>query len=165
MSLFHTTPHFLTAGDGQALRLKEIAAHIIATGRLTHGAFSLAELNLPEGFVTHIHVHLAEDEAVCVLRGQLNILCNGAHMPASGGAFAFLPRGIPHGLTVVGRGPTTVLCIAVPAGMDGLMVELDALNNRPHAAVSGMDPVQALAAKYSIKVLGPLPPQIGEAQP
>ena len=58
-----------------------------------------------------MHTHHKEDEALYVLEGEYEIQCGDQTVRAKPGSFVFAPRDIPHNLTNVSTGPSTVLGI------------------------------------------------------
>jgi quercetin dioxygenase-like cupin family protein len=151
----------LARGQGTPVWFLGALTFIKATAETTGGAFGLVEQIVPAGFASPFHVHQAEDEFFYVVEGALRLFSQGRQMELNTGAFAFLPRQIPHGFRVESATPARVLFMSLPgAGFDQFVLEMsepviDA--DTPPAAPPDMDKLMRLAAKYKIDILGPLP--------
>ena len=126
-----------------------------ATGETTNGAFGLVEQGMPPGFASPYHTHQLEDEAFYVLEGQMAFVSDGTWTIAGPGTFVFGPRHIPHGFKVLGDTPARMLLFCAPGGFAQFIVDM----SEPTPAPPDMAKLMALAAKYSIDILGPLPEQ------
>jgi uncharacterized protein (TIGR02246 family) len=135
-----------------------------ATGENTNGAFGLVESwTMPPGFASPYHVHHREDEAFYVMEGELAVICDGKWIKAGPGTYVFGPREIPHGFKVVGSAAARMLLLCTPAGFEHFVLEL----SEPATDLTSAPPppdmakLMAVAAKYQIDILGPLPEQTG----
>jgi len=128
-----------------------------ATGQATGGAFGLVEQALPPGFASPYHTHHLEDEAFYVLEGAMAFVCDGQWTLAGPGTFVFGPRDIPHGFKVLGTAPARLLLLCAPGGFEQFVVDM----SEPAPAPPDMAKLTAVAEKYSIDILGPLPEQAG----
>jgi ketosteroid isomerase-like protein/quercetin dioxygenase-like cupin family protein len=126
-----------------------------ATGQTTNGAFGLVENLMPPGFASPYHTHHLEDEAFYVLEGDMAFVCDGDWTIAGPGTYVFGPRNIPHGFKVLGDVPARMLLLCAPAGFDQFVVEM----SEPTPAPPDMAKLMAVAAKYRVDILGPLPEQ------
>lgn len=124
-----------------------------ATGQTTNGAFGLVEQTMPPGFASPYHTHRLEDEAFYVLDGEMAFVSDGNWTIAGPGTFVFGPRNIPHGFKVIGDAPARMLLLCAPGAFAEFVVEM----SEPVPAPPNMAKLMALAAKYSIDILGPLP--------
>jgi quercetin dioxygenase-like cupin family protein len=115
----------------------------------TAGAFNIFEATLPAGFETPLHIHYAEDVAILVLEGALNLYWGDDKKQAGVGSFFFQPRGTPHGIRVNGITPARILYLTFPGGFDGFVIA----HRKP---LSDSDAMIA-EARYKIEVLGSLP--------
>jgi quercetin dioxygenase-like cupin family protein len=68
-----------------------------------------------------LHTHSREDELVYVVRGQLIAQVGDARAEVGPGAYAALPRGVPHMIEVVGD-QATLLVSFVPGGLERFLV-------------------------------------------
>jgi ketosteroid isomerase-like protein/quercetin dioxygenase-like cupin family protein len=128
-----------------------------ATGQTTNGAFGLVENVMPPGFASPYHVHHLEDEAFYVLEGEMAFVCDGKWTAAGPGTYVFGPRNLPHGFKVLGDAPARMLLLCTPGGFEQFVVEM----SEPAPAPPDMAKLMAVAAKYSVDILGPLPDQSG----
>ena len=126
-----------------------------ATGQTTNGAFGLVENLMPPGFASPYHTHHLEDEAFYVLEGDMAFVCDGDWTIAGPGTYVFGPRNIPHGFKVLGDAPARMLLLCAPGGFDQFVVEM----SEPTPAPPDMARLMAVAAKYRVDILGPLPEQ------
>lgn len=135
-----------------------------ATGETTNGAFGLIEhLTMPPGFASPYHRHHLEDEAFYVLEGHVAFVCDGKWFRAEAGAYVFGPREVPHGFRVEGATPARMLLLCSPPGFEKFVLEMSEpapdLTLPPPAP--DMAKLMALALKYRIDILGPLPEETG----
>lgn len=122
---------------------------IQASAEQTGGAFNLFDVLLPAGYETALHIHYAEDVAIHILEGALDIFWGEERRQAAAGSFFFQPRGMPHGFRVTGTSPARILYLTFPAGFDGFVLEHSRSITGAEAMVS--------EAHYKIEVLGSLP--------
>jgi mannose-6-phosphate isomerase-like protein (cupin superfamily) len=113
-----------------------------ASGRATGRSLTVIEIQVDQGPPRHTHSH--EDESLYVFTGVLDIDCGDDRFRAEPGAFAYLPRGVPHAFRSVG-GPATALLIVTPGGLDEYFAEL-------HAATKGANPavIKKIQEAYGI---------------
>ena len=123
---------------------------IQASAEQTGGAFNLFDVLLPAGYETALHIHYAEDVAIRILEGALDIFWGEERRQAAAGSFFFQPRGMPHGFRVTGTSSARILYLTFPAGFDGFVLE----HSRSITGAEAM----ASEARYKIEVLGSLPP-------
>jgi hypothetical protein len=125
-----------------------------AEGGETSGGLSLLEAEEPPGFGPPVHIHHDAGEAFYVLSGEYLVLVRDETFRCPAGTFVYVPPGIPHGFRV-GPVRSRKLNVFVPAAMVGYFDELAA------DAASGEVPddqaLAALAARYRMEVLGPVP--------
>ncbi len=149
-------PHVNTREDS-AFRFLGQPTLMRSTSETTNGAFGLMEhWSMPPGFASPYHVHHLEDEAFYVLEGEMAFVCDGKWIKGGPGAYVFGPREIPHGFKVIGATPARMLLMCAPAGFERFILEMGEDLTSP-AAPPDMVKLVALAAKYKIDILGPLP--------
>lgn len=102
---------FVAPGDAWAGDVK-------AAGADTSGALGLVETAVPRGHSTPLHVHRHEDEAFYILDGTVDFVCGDDRFRAEKGAFAYLPRGVPHSFLGVSDEAARVLVFMLPAGLE-----------------------------------------------
>jgi quercetin dioxygenase-like cupin family protein len=124
-----------------------------ATAESTNGAFGLVEQVMPPGFESPYHTHHLEDEAFYVLEGEMAFVCDGVWTMAGPGTYVFGPRNLPHGFKVLGDAPARMLLLCTPGGFADFVVEM----SEPTPAPPDMARLMAVAAKYEVDILGPLP--------
>jgi quercetin dioxygenase-like cupin family protein len=121
----------------------------------TGGMLGLIEQIVPPGFGSPYHIHRNEDEAFYVLDGAIRFFSGDRSWVLGPGGFAFLPRGIPHGFRTEGDAPSRSLLLATPAGFEEFVAELS--SPAPPAGPPDMGMLMAVAARYGVEILGPLP--------
>ena len=133
------TGYVLQPGEG--LSDGGTLAGVVSTGGALTVIASTADGGAPP------HVHTREDEAIYVVSGTISVRIGDETREAPAGAFAWLPRGVPHSWDVVGEpGATaTVLMITVPAMLDVFLP-------RFHAAATWPER-EAVAAEFGITFL------------
>ena len=135
-------------------------AIIKATAESTRGAFGLIDSVIPTGFESPYHVHHAEDESFYVTEGEVTFICDGRKLKVGPGAYVFGPREIPHGFRIEGTAPARMLFLTTPAGFERFILEMSEPATDlalPQPTPPDMEKLTALAAKYKIDILGPLP--------
>jgi quercetin dioxygenase-like cupin family protein len=140
-------PYMLNDGEQRIESLGALVS-IMASADQTGGAFNLFDILLPRGYETPLHIHYAEDVAIHVLEGALDIFWGAEKKKAEVGSFFFQPRGTPHGFRVTGITPARILYLTFPAGFDEFVVE----RSKPVIDVEAVS-----EAHYKIEVLGSLP--------
>jgi quercetin dioxygenase-like cupin family protein len=68
-----------------------------------------------------MHIHSREDELVYVVEGRLIAQVGDSRVEVGAGAYAALPRGVPHTIEVVGD-QAILLATYVPGGLERLLV-------------------------------------------
>ena len=122
---------------------------IRANAEQTGGAFNLFDVLLPTGYETPLHIHYAEDVAIHVMTGSLDIFWGEERKQAQAGSFFYQPRGMPHGFRVTGTSSVRLLYLTFPAGFDEFVIE----RSKPLSDSEAL----TLEAHYKLEVLGPLP--------
>jgi len=150
---------YVNRREDAAFRFLGLPTLMRSTGETTKGAFGLMEhWAMPPGFASPYHTHHLEDEAFYVLEGELAVVCDGQWIKAGPGTYVFGPREIPHGFKVVGSAPVRMLLLCAPAGFEHFVLELGVPFN--DTTPPDMAKLMAVAAKYKIDILGPLPEQV-----
>jgi quercetin dioxygenase-like cupin family protein len=140
-------PVILGPGEGAQLEVLGDLITLLASRNQTNGAFAVLSETSPPGGGTPLHTHQNEDEALYVLQGDYEIKCGDQTVRAGVGAFVLAPRGIPHQLTNVSSGPSTVLVMVSPAGFEGFFEEVSQLPPPPN-----LERIMAIAAKYRLEI-------------
>src|SRR5687768_13573550 len=153
-------PYALARDEGEAFWFLGAQTWVKATSAQTGGAFGLVEQVLPTGFASPWHVHHAEDEAFYVAEGEMTFLCGDQRGAAGPGTWVWGPREVPRGFRVAGTSPARLRPLATPAGFEQFVVELGepaADWSSPPSGPPDMAKLMAVAAKYRVDLLGPLP--------
>jgi quercetin dioxygenase-like cupin family protein len=143
-----TKPYMLNDGEQRFESLGALV-NIKASAEQTGGAFNLFDVLCPPGYETPLHIHYAEDVAIHVLEGALDIFWGDERQRAEAGSFFFQPRGTPHGFRVTGTTRARISYMTVPAGFDGFVIE----HGKPITDFEEM----MLEAQHKIEILGSLP--------
>jgi quercetin dioxygenase-like cupin family protein len=93
-------------------------------------------------------MHRNEDQSFYVVEGLMIFYVGEEKVEAEAGAFVYGPRGVPHGFEVHGAEPARILLQKGEAAKELSM---------PPAEPPDMGRLMAIAAKYDIDILGPLP--------
>lgn len=137
--------------DDDCQRFEALGASVCikASAEQTGGAFNLFDVGCPVGYGTPLHIHYAEDVAIYVLEGVLDIFWGEESKQAKPGSYFFQPRGTPHGFRVNGTNPVRMLYLTFPAGFDAFVME----RAKPFTDFDAM----MLEARHKIEILGSLP--------
>lgn len=155
----HDLQPTLNTRDESPFRFLGLPTVVRAKSQTTNGAFGLIEHLMPPGFASPYHTHHLEDEAFYVLEGHVAFVCGGKWLTAGPGGYVFGPRNIPHGFKVLGAVPARMLLLCAPAGFEQFVLDMsepEPVAEAPRAPLD-MAKLVALAAKYRIDILGPLP--------
>jgi quercetin dioxygenase-like cupin family protein len=155
-----TQPYVLEREEGQAVWFLGALLIMKATNEHTGGAFGLIDNLMPAGFASPYHMHRNEDESFYLVEGEMTFYVGEERVKAEPGAFVYGPRGVPHGFEVEGTAPARMLLLNTPAGFERFTVEAGEPAKeltKPPAEPPDMDKLMAIAAKYAIEILGPLP--------
>ena len=134
--------YVFAAGDGERLAF---GAGTVVIKAATED-FTIWE-ELPPLLDTPLHVHEREDEIFQILDGEHVFQCGSHEWSIGPGAFAFLPRGIPHAHRRVVPGEGRFAVMTSPGGFDGffrMLAEAD------RAGELGPDAYAAASARFGI---------------
>lgn len=138
-----TEPALNTQGTGEAFEFGNGSrAEIAVGGSQTGGEYAAVRYRVHAGDEPPMHTHTREDEMVFVVDGEITAFVGDTRVDVGPGAFAALPRGIPHTIRVKGEAATLLLTL-VPAGVERFFVP---------AAPTDADP-----ATFGLQVHGPPP--------
>jgi quercetin dioxygenase-like cupin family protein len=155
-----TLQPYLNTRQDAPFRFLGFPTLVRSAAETTNGAFGLIESwAMPPGFASPYHRHHLEDEAFYVLEGEMAFVCDGKWMKGGPGTYVFGPREIPHGFKVVGNSPARMLLLCTPGGFERFTVELGEPDMSLPPVPPDMGKLMAVAAKYKIDILGPLPEQ------
>jgi mannose-6-phosphate isomerase-like protein (cupin superfamily) len=146
------------AGEGDhAWQMRACITVKLSAEASEDGRVSAAEFLMPAEFGPPLHIHHREDELMQVLEGTLRVVCGEQDFVVGPGAFAFLPRGVPHTFWVT-EGPARVLTIFTPGGVEAIFVNSGMpapgaqLPDGPTVEPGAMRPYEAL---HEIEMVGP----------
>ena len=143
----------LLPGEGRDIPLGTFAMSVKADTDVTGGAFTLLEAQEPPGFGPPMHIHRDAAEAFHILEGEYRIFVGDDEWVCPTGSFVFIPAGVVHGFRV-GDVPSRKLNLYTPAAMVGYFDDLSA---ELTSGVDRPDRVAAIAEKYAMDVVGPVP--------
>jgi len=144
--------------DGEPVWFLNALTIIKLSGEQTGGRFALMEDRLPARRATPYHLHHNEGETFYLLEGDMTFYSGSDKFTGTVGTTVFLPRGIPHGSRTDTAG--RMLILTTPAGFDSFVREAGEPATSlvlPEPKEPGFQALTALAAKYKIDILGPLP--------
>lgn len=114
----HTAP-----GEGESVWLVGDLIEVKLSAEETGGAYSMIEETSPPGGGPPPHLHANEDEAFCVLEGEVEFLLGEGTIPAVAGTCVHAPKGTLHTFKNVGTSPSRVLAVITPGGFEGFFLE------------------------------------------
>jgi quercetin dioxygenase-like cupin family protein len=151
-------PKLVRAHEGTQLWVLDILMTIKADSRLTGGTYAVFEDLVYPGRGVPLHVHSREDETICVLEGELEIVLGDHTYSARVGDFAHMPRNVPHRFHNRGANPARMILSFTPGGGERLFTEI----GRPVADLGAGPPavtpdyirhVREVAGHYGMKWL------------
>jgi quercetin dioxygenase-like cupin family protein len=149
----------LGPGEGDTRWVMGELDTIKATAAQTGGLFGLKESKAPRGGGPPLHVHEHEDEACYVLEGEVTFFVGEDVIPASAGAWVYLPRRIPHSLRIE-SGEARTLWLVVPGGFESFFVDTFPAAVQGSSRSEGSPDAGQMAeaaARYDVTILGPPP--------
>ncbi len=148
----------LAPGEGDGLWFFNGLFTVKAGGPDTREAFTLIEVELPVGGGAPPHIHHNEEEGFYVLDGEVSITCGLQTWTAGPGAFALLPRGIPHSFNVSSGSNARMLQITSPAQFERFAAEMGEparSMTMPEPAEVDVPKLLSIVPKYGIEMLPP----------
>ncbi len=143
-------PIVLQPNEGKLLDVLGEIITIKVAGEDTDGLYTiLQEVSPPQGGPP-LHLHHREDEAFYVLEGEYEVQCGENKIRAVPGSFILAPREIPHTFRNIGSGPSKVLVIATPAGIEKFFEELSELAKQ---GPPDIEKVKEIAERYEIELM------------
>lgn len=143
------------AGEGHWVRGNQFTFK--ASGREVGDGFAVVETLLHPLAAAPAHLHVATDEALYVLEGDIGVEVGGQRFEASPGCFAFLPKGVPHRYIPRDPGPVRVLWLLSPSGFEDFWRETGTpiVEGEPPPPPAPPDPerMSDLGSKYGTKFL------------
>lgn len=152
-----TEPFVLAPGDGRHIDMGHFSMTVKAEAETAEAAFTLLEATEPPGFGPPMHIHRDAAEAFYVLDGSYTIFIDDREVVCPTGSFVYIPAGAVHGFRV-GELPSRKLNLYVPGAMVGYFDELAAAVSEGRL---DEDHLAAIAERYGMEVLGPVPETYG----
>lgn len=152
-------PYSLRSGEGDTRWVMGELDTIKATAQQTAGLFGLKESKATRGSGPPLHVHEHEDEACYVLEGDVTFFVGDDVIPASTGAWVYLPRRIPHSLRI-DSGQARTLWLVIPGGFESFFVDtFPAVTEEgdPTGVPPDVEQMTQAAARRGVTILGPPP--------
>jgi quercetin dioxygenase-like cupin family protein len=153
-------PYLLGQYEGTVLWFFGCLVELKDASEPSDGSITVIEQLAPPGFSSPYHLHTAEDELFYVLEGEMSFYSEGRAWKGGPGTFAFLPRNIPHGFRIEGTEPSRSLIIANSGAFENFVRELGEPAEElviPQPGPMDMEKVMAVATKYQLQIMGPLP--------
>lgn len=113
----------VTLGKGSTIELKVESSQ-------SGGDYGAVLWKVRAGEEPPLHTHSREDEIVFVVEGKLIARVGDTRVEVGPGAYAALPRDIPHTIEVVGD-EATLLVSYVPGGLERFLVPKDGKELNP----------------------------------
>jgi mannose-6-phosphate isomerase-like protein (cupin superfamily) len=146
---FSHTRVIMDAGEGAIVSALGNSYTYKASKEETRGAYALIETTVV-GDGPPPCIHKTEEETFYVLEGSLKVFIGEHTFTANVGAFVLVPRGTVHTFSKVGMS-ARILIIISAAGFEKFFEEM--------AGPLDLEKVEALASKYNLEIVGPLPGQ------
>lgn len=140
------------ANRHQALNWLGTSYRTLLSAADSGGGMGVFESTCPPGSGPPRHIHHAEDEAICVLSGDLRIWCEGETFACGPGDLAFVPRGREHTFQVVSEHPARLLAVLTPGGFEGFFQEV---SQRQCRIPEDMGQVVEIGQRFNISFTGP----------
>lgn len=153
-------PFILDADEGKATWFLGTLVVDRVTAEDTDGAYSITEHRLSPDYETPFHRHRREGEAFYILEGEFTIYTEDGTLVATPGQTGFLPANHAHGYRITSDEPARKLVIIWPGGFEQFFHEAgESATERtiPEPTEPDIEKLEALAPKYDLELLGPLP--------
>jgi quercetin dioxygenase-like cupin family protein len=124
-------------------------------GGATGDSIMIFEETVPAGTKSTLHLHHDSDEVAYVLEGEVTFMIGDDVTVGGAGAYAFMPRGVPHAWKSSGAETGRVLFLYTPAKAGGLIEEQHRIQ-RNLAAMTERERTDMLQ-RHGWELLGPSP--------
>ncbi len=115
-------PVLNTPGTGESVDFGNGSrAEIVVGGPESGGEYAVVRYDVVAGDEPPLHTHSQEDETVFVVEGEITAFVGDTRVDVGPGAYAALPRGVPHTIRVKGDSAKLLLTI-IPAGIERFFV-------------------------------------------
>ena len=143
-------------GEGQVSSTtpgREFALKLL--GGATGDSIMIFEETVPAGTKSTLHLHHDSDEVAYVLSGEVTFMIGDEVTVGGAGAYAFMPRGVPHAWKSTGADTGRVLFLYTPAKAGGL-IEEQHRTQRNFASMTERELSETLQ-RHGWELLGPSP--------
>ena len=136
-----------------------IGYSLMVSAEQTGSAYELMKFVVPAGAGPPPHVHSKEDEAFCLIEGEIELSIGEQTIHAKRGTFVHLPRHVPHGFRNLTDHPASFLCLVMPGNLAGFFDAFkrpwpeDAEQPTP-ANEEDIGKMMLAADQYGIQILG-----------
>lgn len=141
--------HIVQPGGGELVSSQRV--RIKAEAEQTGGQASVIEVFNPGFGGPPLHVHHHHDEMFYVVEGEYLFQVGDETISLGAGAFASVPRGIPHTFASTAAVPGKLLIISMPSGLETFLWELERLV----AAGAGEDAIRQMGEAHDAELTGP----------
>ena len=124
-------------------------------GAATGDSIMIFEETVPAGTKSTLHLHHDSDEVAYVLSGEVTFMIGDEVTVGGAGAYAFMPRGVPHTWKSTGADTGRVLFLYTPAKAGGL-IEEQHRTQRNFASMTERELSETLQ-RHGWELLGPSP--------
>ncbi len=115
-------PVLNTPGAGESIEFGDgSSAEIVVGGAQSGDEYGVVRYRVAPGDEPPLHSHTREDEMVYVVDGEITAIVGDTEVDVGPGAFAALPRDIPHTIRVTSDSATLLLTF-VPGGLERFFV-------------------------------------------
>ena len=146
-------------GEGESVWLVGDLIEVKLSAEDTGGAYSMIEETSPPGGGPPPHLHRDEDEAFCVLEGEVEFLLGEGTIPAGTGTCVHIPKGTLHTFKNVGTSPSRVLGVLTPGGFERFFLEAGEPATEGSSALEGepdVGRIVEIGQRYGLEI--PPPP-------
>jgi len=111
-----TVPLFIPPGDGEFVKIRDTKkTYLKLTTPDSDGEFGFFEHHMSaEASGASPHIHCKATEMFYVVKGEIEFTIGDATEVGKPGAFAYIPKAVPHGFTNVGSEPAILLIMFYP---------------------------------------------------
>lgn len=143
-------------GQGEGLNVMGAGVRFLCTADRTDKAWSLMEVDLPQGAGPPPHHH-PWDEAYYVVEGRVRFCIAGRDQVIGVGDFIYAPGGTVHGFQGASTEPARVLIFDAPAHAESFFREVD----REVKGPADMEKVPEIGSRHQIEFLRSQPAASG----
>lgn len=124
-------PVLNTPGTGEFVEYEDGSnAEVVVSHADSGGEYAVVRWHVKPGGEPPLHTHTLEDEMVYVVDGQITAVVGDTEVSVGPGAFAALPRDVPHTIRVDSESATVLLTL-IPAGVERFFAPLTEAHSDP----------------------------------